>query len=470
MISVILTTHQGRKDMCRRAIESVLNQSYKDFELIIVDDGSHDGTQEMGETYAKAYKNVLYVRNKDCFGCDTQPKNLGILSSKGQYLAFLDSDNTYRSDHLQALVNELEKSGVDGVYCDRWIVDDTGANKPMIGKFYDYNPTRLMAENYIDTSDVLIKREAIEYVGGFDERYKKYIDWNLWLRLAKAGYRFKRVPVILTDYHTHAEQKSLRLEDALGQGIPAWDPVDLEISLPFLYKKPRQPRVAIFTITYDRLSYTKKMVDLLEKTAGYPYEHFVVDNGSTDGTQKWLETQWGIRSILFRENRGISIASNTAIEAIKQAGDYDIIVKVDNDAFFKTDGWLKAMVTIWEVNHLLLLSPYVEGLVHNPGGAPRLHYGQVRDELIGMTRHIGGIVCFASARAYDTFKWDEQSTLHGVQDMEFSQYCLHNGYQMGYLENYFVSHGPGTAEQQAEFPEYFERRKSEKVNIYEANR
>ena len=217
MISVILTTHHGRKNMCQRAIESVLNQSYQDFELVIVDDGSHDGTQAMGEAYAKNHKNVVYIRNDDCFGCDTQPKNLGILSSKGKYLAFLDSDNTFRPDHLQALVNELEKSGVDGVYGDRWIVNDEDKSTSMIGKFYDYNPTHLMAENYIDTSDVLIKREAIEYVGGFDERYKKYIDWNLWLRLAKAGYRLKRVPVILTNYHIHADQKSLRLEDTKGQ-------------------------------------------------------------------------------------------------------------------------------------------------------------------------------------------------------------------------------------------------------------
>jgi len=467
--SVILTTHHGRKDKCQRAIESVLNQSYQDFELVIVDDGSHDGTQEMGEAYAKNHKNVVYVRNENCFGCDTQPKNLGILSSKGKYLAFLDSDNVYRQDHLQALVGELEKSGVDGVYGDRWIVDDSGKNKPMIGKFYEFNPTYLMVENYIDTSDVLIKREAIEYVGGFDERYKKYIDWNLWLRLAKAGFTFKRTPVVITDYHIHDDQKSLRLEDTKGMNRPAWDPVDLEIRLGYLGKKT-PPRVAIYTITYDRLEYTKKSFETLKATAHYPYDHFVVDNGSSDGTVEWLMSNNDIKHVSsMGVNKGISIASNHIVKLIKNSGEYDIIVKVDNDAFFKTDGWLKSMVRVWETNHMLLLSPYVEGLIDNPGGAPRLAYGMIADELMGMTRHIGGIACFADASTYDDFKWDENDTLHGVQDLEFSQYCLRKGYQMGYLENYFVSHGPGTQAQQQDFPEYFERRKSEKTTAYEAD-
>ena len=139
------------------------------------------------------------------------------------------------------------------------------------------------------------------------------------------------------------------------------------------------------------------------------------------------------------------------------------------NCFFITEGWLKKMVEIWEVNHMLALSPYVQGLEDNPGGAPRAAYGQVKGELLGMTKHLGGICVFADSKAYK-FRWDEDSFLHGVQDLEFSQYLKINNYHMGYLENYFCEHYEGTEGQHKKYPEYFERRKKEKVTVYEKNR
>ena len=465
MISVVISTFNRQKRL-ERAIQSVLFQTLQDFEVIVVDDCSTDGTKELVESFSD--KRIKYISLDKNFGTDTKPKNEGIKAAQHDLIAFLDDDNVWRPDHLAALKKVIDQ-GIDVAYGDRWIIDDTGKQKPMVGKFYDFSPTHLLQENFIDTSDVMVKKSALEYVGGFDERYRKYIDWNLWLRLAKAGFTFKRTPVVITDYHIHDDQKSLRLEDTKGMNRPAWDPVDLEIRLGYLGKKT-PPRVAIYTITYDRLEYTKKSFETLKATAHYPYDHYVVDNGSSDGTVKWLMSNNDIKHVSsMGVNKGISIASNHIVELIKNSGDYDIIVKVDNDAFFKTDGWLKAMVGVWETNHMLLLSPYVEGLIDNPGGAPRLAYGMIADELMDMTRHIGGIACFADASTYDDFKWDENDTLHGVQDLEFSQYCLRKGYQMGYLENYFVSHGPGTQAQQKDYPEYFERRKSEKTTAYEAD-
>jgi hypothetical protein len=112
----------------------------------------------------------------------------------------------------------------------------------------------------------------------------------------------------------------------------------------------------------------------------------------------------------------------------------------------------------------------VQGLRDNPGGAPRLGYGKINNELVGMTRHLGGLLHFVSARAYDKFRWDEMDHLHGVQDLEFSQWLLTNGYQMGYLENYFIEHIDGTQGQEKKYPDYFNRRKLEKTTRYESNK
>ena len=469
-VSIIISTH-NRANRLKKAIQSVLDQSYQDFEIVVVDDASTDST----EFVAKAFedKRIKYIKRAKNFGNDTKPKNEGILASTGEYIAFLDDDNTFRPDHLQALLTVLEKEPRYALsYGDRWINDENKEIPPQMGVFSEFDPGVLLVRNYIDTSDVLVRREALFRVGGFDETQKKYIDWNLWVRLAKAGYIFKHVPLVLTDYYLHRNMKSFKVQtDHEKNGekfVPDWDAYDCDVELPFLGSQ-NAPRVAIFTLTYDRLDYTKKCFDSLYHTAGYNFDHFVVDNGSSDGTPDWLEKEWSnpLGKTHFRlngVNKGISIGSNLALEDIGK--DYDIIVKVDNDCHFLTNNWLAKMIDIWKSNHMLALSCYVQGLRDNPGGAPRIGQGMIKGELVGMTKHIGGICHFVSASAYDNFRWDDQDFLHGHQDLELSQYLLTQKYQMGYLENFFLEHIEGTVGQEKNNPEYFERRKSEKTTRF----
>lgn len=468
MISVIISTY-NRCNRLKKAITSVLKQTYDDFELIIVDDKSTDETEKTVLSFNSS--KIKYICLKSNFGCDTRPKNKGIIKSKGEYIAFLDDDNIYRPDHLTILYREMTKSDkFDVVYGDRWLIDETKRISPQLGISKDFDPAYLMQRNYIDTSDVLIKRKALFDVGGFDERYKKYIDWNLWVRMMKYGKKFKRVPLIITDYYLHEDMKSIKVKnkgETQNTFIPEWDVYDCEIELPYLNTKPRnEPKVGIFSITYNRLEYTKKSFESLKKTAHYPFKHFVIDNNSTDGTCRWImnNCHW---YALNSKNEGISKASNDAIDAFKKEG-FDIVIKWDNDCIGLTPGWLNKMVDIWKSNHIMALSCYVQGLVDNPGGSPRIGYGTIKGELIGITQHLGGICHFADIHAYDNFRWDNNSFLHGVQDMELSQHLKFNGWTMGYLENYFVSHGPdGTQKQKEDYKNYFEKRIKEKQTRYE---
>ena len=470
MISIILSTHDRSKRL-KKAIQSVLNQSFTDFELIIVDDNSKDDTKTTVEAFSDP--RIRYIKRSRNFGCDTKPKNEGILASKGEYIAFLDDDNEFRPDHLSILYKVLiDNSKLDVAYGDRWLIDETNRIPNQIGISMDFNTNILIQRNFIDTSDVLIRRQALFDVGGFDEAYKKYIDWNLWVRLMKHGKRFQRVPFIITDYHLHEDMKSRKVKtkgDSDVAFVPEWDPHDCEVVLPYLGKEIIQPRVAIYTITYNRLKYTKLSFKSLEETAGYSYDHFVVDNGSIDGTRNFLVDYFPPeRRIIHGANQGISQASNHAVDMITDTKKYDIIVKWDNDCIGLTKGWLTKMVDLWHATRMIALSCYVQGLVDNPGGAPRIAYGTLRKELIGLTKHLGGICHFVDIHAYDGFRWDEDSFLHGVQDVEFSQHLSFHGYTQGYLENYYVSHGPqGTEQQKKDFPEYFEKRIKEKQIRYE---
>jgi glycosyltransferase involved in cell wall biosynthesis len=460
MISVVITTH-NRAELCKRAIESVKKQTFKDFEIIVVDDCSTEDYTEVA-----SIEGIRYFRQEVNGGTQAKPKNRGIQEAKGEYVCFLDDDNTYREDHLIMLYNEIKKGEFDVVYGDRMIVDLKTDEYKGVGIASDFRTDLIMQRNFIDTSDFIVKKSILEAIGGWDERYKRMLDWNLIVRLFKYGCTFKRIPIVLTNYYVNEDSLSFK-DPVIG-----WNTYDLDIELPFLGHTPIEPKVAIYTLTYDRLDYTKECFETLYETAGYNFDHYIWDNGSTDGTVEYLKSLkphgycQKVVTVLSEDNKGISIASNGIVEKIKES-EYQVIMKSDNDAYYKTPNWLAKMVEIWKSNRLIALSCYIEGLRDHPGGAERLMYGELKGEKIGVSRHLGGICHFVDASAYDTFKWDETSSLHGVQDLEMSTYLFKNGYAMGYLENYFCEHKDGTARQEKKYKDYFERRKIEKTKVYE---
>lgn len=449
MISVIIA-HRDRPEMLLRAIESVKKQTYKDYEIIVVDDHS-DKEPVIPE-------GVRYKRLDENSGSPAKPRNEGILMAKGEYICFLDDDNTYREDHLALLLKAIE--GFDVAYADRMVYEN-GEIKG-IGIHSDYRLDILAERNFIDTSDFIIRKQLLLDIGGWDERYKRMLDWNLMIRLGKKGCTFNHLPVILTDYYIHGENLSFK------DPIIGWSTTEVEIELPFCGHEIKEPKIAIFTLTYDRREYTEVCFDTLYKTAGMPFDHFIVDNGSTDGTPKYLKKlknpNGKVHLILNKKNKGIAIASNQALNAMGK--DYDIIIKSDNDAYYKSDGWLKVMVDIWRRNRRIALSCYIEGLRDNPGGAPRIMYGELGGQRIGVTKHLGGICHFVDASAYDNYRWNEEAPLHFWSDLDFSNYLLSIGYGMGYLEDWFCEHKDGTAGQEIKYKEYFERRKLERVTSY----
>lgn len=462
--------------MLLRAIESVKKQTYKDFEIIVVDDCSNikrsvgtddvltqDLTTYNVENYIKKNPElkISYKKLDKNSGGPAKPRNEGIMMAKGEYVTFLDEDNTYREDHLMLLHKAIQECDV--AYADRMVYEN-GEIKG-VGVHSDYRLDILMEQNFIDTSDFIIRRRLLLDIGGWDERYKRMLDWNLMVRLGKMGCKFVHVPIILTDYHIHSDNLSKR-DPVIG-----WTPVELDIELPFCGHEIKNPRIAIFTLTYDRREYTEVCFDTLYETAGQPFDHYIVDNGSTDGTVEYLKKLKNplgkIHLILNKDNKGIAIASNQAINAMGNG--YDIIMKSDNDAYYKSKGWLAKMVEIWRTNRMVALSCYIEGLRDNPGGAPRVMYGTLKGEQIGVTKHLGGICHFVDAKAYKDFRWNEDSTLHGLQDLEFSTYLLRIGYGMGYLENWFCEHKDGTVGQETKYKEYFKRRKTERITKYQRN-
>jgi GT2 family glycosyltransferase len=443
MISIIISTY-NRSNLLKKAIASVLAQSFKDIEIIVVDDCSTDDTEKV----AKEFK-VRYIKTEKNSGSDSKPKNLGISKANGEYIAFLDDDDTYRPDALKILYR-YAKTGADITYGD-YLIENNG--KMERGWSLPFSASRLSQMNYIAMSVVLIKKDKLEEVGGFDESIHKFKDWNLWIRMQKYGCRFLHVPIIVTEVHPQKDSISNKYETKQENGmfVPTFNPADCLIN-------NKELKVAIYTMTMNRLDYTKQMRKSLD-LAEYPFDWFVVDQESTDGTREWLGTQKVKNILLNSKNEGLEKGWSQCIDLIQATNlKYDILIKVDNDAEMMTKGWLKDMVEIFKRNRQVILSPYVEGLEDSPGGVLRQResgespYVTINDKVLGAVPYLGGI-CFATPKAlFDNFRFPEK--VAGNKDYYLSQYAKSQGFALFYMEELKIWHIDGTQGQKLKYPDY----------------
>lgn len=438
-----------------------------DWEHIVVDDGSTDHTPYVCN---KRFKHVRYIRLPENFGADTRPKNIGAMHARGKYIIFLDDDCELRYDALHSMVAVLDdQPEVDVVYGDMWLQP---SRKP--GACVDFNKQLMLHRNYIDTSSAMMRREALFYVGGWDETLPRFVDWNIFFRMVKAGFNFQRLPQFTFDYYVHQESKSKRIpvetyyHPELGLLLkPTFDPLTCPIRLPYLKGSGEDlssdPKVAIFTMHYDRVEYSILTAKSMYETAGYPFKWYAMDQGSSDGTANWLSEQniEGMTIATNLQNTGLTKGSNDCVDRALADG-ADIIIKIDNDVEFLTYDWLKDFVELWKQNHSYYMSPYVEGLLHNPGGSPRMGYSVHGKELLEVTPHIGGIFAMISARAYKNFRWQDRFK-HGNQDLEASLAFRNQGYMPVYVPKHRIRHRDGTQGQHEKYKDYFKRREIEKV-------
>jgi GT2 family glycosyltransferase len=219
-------------------------------------------------------------------------------------------------------------------------------------------------------------------------------------------------------------------------------------------------KIAIYTLTRDRIEYTKHCFKSLIDKAGMDYDHYVLDNGSTDGTASWLqenESQFK-KVILMPENVGISAGSNMMLDEIFKS-DYDLVIKMDNDCEIWHSDILVSVSVIFEAlkitNQRMVLSPRVSGINKQPH---RARYIDVLTHPIGITGIIGGLFHMVPAEIYAQYRYPQELPKAWGQDDDFCEWLRLKNISKGYIENIVVNHYETTAGQAARFPEYFERK------------
>ena len=223
-------------------------------------------------------------------------------------------------------------------------------------------------------------------------------------------------------------------------------------------------KIAIYTLTRDRLDYTERSFESLAKNAGCAYDHFVVDNGSEDGTVVWLKHYSSkFKSVILNaENKGISGASNQALEKIFKTDDYDLIIKMDNDCLVVSENILGQVAEIYEdipehaAKHIL--SPYVKGINNQP---MRARYIQYAGRRIGLTGMVGGLFHIVPVGIYKDYRYPEKLPKAWGQDDHFCNSLIQKGCNFGYIEGLIVEHMDTTDGQAKKYPEYFVRKAKE---------
>jgi glycosyltransferase involved in cell wall biosynthesis len=200
-LSIVLPTY-NRADVLPRSVASVLAQSYGDFELIIVDDGSTDGTSMVVRAINDA--RIKYIKLEGNRG-QSAARNAGIAASKARLIAFQDSDDVWHPDKLGYQIPALDAdAGLDGVYCDLRRIPVKGepyvikAPELVRGASFDRRLS-LYQSHSIGIQSCVVRKEALDRVGPFREDMRCFEDLELLLRLAQM-HRLQRIPLPLVDY------------------------------------------------------------------------------------------------------------------------------------------------------------------------------------------------------------------------------------------------------------------------------
>jgi len=204
LVSVIIPTY-NRADLLSRAVKSVLSQSYRDLECIIVDDASTDNTEDIVRELDD--ERMVYIRHERTRG-NAATRNTGIQHASGVYIALLDSDDEWLPGKLAKQVALMEASPelVGVVHCMHYAryanpnrqVEIKGPAS-FVGDVY---PQLLRGQCPSIMSSVLIKRECFDTCGILDEHLPSFVDYDLWLRVSQK-YHFACVPEFLTIVYQH---------------------------------------------------------------------------------------------------------------------------------------------------------------------------------------------------------------------------------------------------------------------------
>jgi glycosyltransferase involved in cell wall biosynthesis len=220
-VSVVVSTY-NRPSQLATALQSIYDQTYTDYEVWVVDDCTPDietmkpVMEKWGPKFEDRGIGFYPVRLAENSGYQCRPKNVGIMMSNGDFIAYLDDDNVWLPNHLSTLMETILREDVDMVYSGRRYVNHTMRTDLPSGDFeaqpYDFES--IVKANYIDTSDILHTKGGAYIISNmeghfWDESLTRFGDWNFVWRWGLGGLTAAPDENITTEYHWHGDNLQL---------------------------------------------------------------------------------------------------------------------------------------------------------------------------------------------------------------------------------------------------------------------
>lgn len=329
-VSVLMAVHNGQRYV-REALESIYRQTYQDFEVIIVDDGSTDGT---GEILMDMKDSRTFIhRNAENLGL-TKSLNIGLQHCRGDYVARMDADDISHRERLAKQVRLLDENSdclVVGCWC-RWL----DAQGQVAGTWEPKTQTdeiaaRLLVGNCIAHGSAVIRRAALVEAGGYDERYRCAQDYELWLRLSESG-EVRNIAAHLYDLRDWKEaistsKKSLQRRYA-------------RVALLDACRRRSEPYVSIVIVHRNMREFTTRCMDKVFELSDVPFEVLVTGSSSAEESLGSLWPEHRIRWVSLPEGVGEGLALDRAVQHVRSK----YVVVLDSRAHPTRPGWLNALI------------------------------------------------------------------------------------------------------------------------------
>ncbi|HSY17149.1 MAG TPA: glycosyltransferase, partial [Candidatus Acidoferrales bacterium] len=369
LVSVIVPTY-NRPDWLGETLQSILAQTYRNFEIIVVNDAGPDVSHVIEPLNADGQIRLIrHEKNKGLAGA----RNTGVRAARGQYIAYLDDDDIYHPHHLATLVSHLQATGAAVVYSDahrgtqrkqgdRYVVVERS-----VPYSHDWDGDKILVHNFIPVLCFLHRRECAGAAGWFDESLTTHEDWDLWMRMSRL-FEFSHIKQVTCEFRWRDDGSSMSSERQAdfartAKIIYAKNP-EFVANRPDLqarrqqyileHTRPATPApvkpaastlpVSIVIPVFNKVEFTQKcLARLAANPCAVEHEIIVVDDHSSDETEAFcrgqLKVMPNLRYHRLPENRGFGRACNHGAEQAR--GHWVVFLNNDTEP---EAGWLEAAV------------------------------------------------------------------------------------------------------------------------------
>ena len=501
LISIIIPVYNANGDVLRSCIDSVLKQSYDNFEICIADDNSNnDETKLVLKEYEKNKK--IKIKYRKVNGMISKCMNSALELAEGEFVGFLDNDDVLDENALYYMVEKLNNNRkLDLIYSDEDKVDER--NNYCDPNFKpDWAPDTFLSMNYI-CHFTIIRRNLIKKVGGFRSEYDGAQDYDLFLRITEKTKNIGHISRILyhwrksetstaakgdnKDYARLAGKKAL--EDALKRRN-IYGQVLLDNKSPFYiidYKLKKEPKISIIIPTKDHKILLEKCISsIYNKTTYKNFEIVIIDNNTTEQDAidylNYLEENYS-NIVVIHDNSEFNFSkiNNDAIKKVKA----DYVLLLNNDTEIITPNWLTTMVGYASQNHIgcvgakLLYSDETiqhAGVILGLGGvASHAYIGADRKDIgyfgrlcVPYNYSANTAACLmVSKKKYDEVNGLDELLKVAYNDIDFNIKLLEKGYYNVFLPQVELFHYESKSRGFDTTPEKKERFKSEEKYMYD---